>query len=82
MLGDRQLSLFPVAISLMTSVMSGLTLLGASAEIYYQGPAYTFVIIPILLCGPITAYTILPVIYRLNELSLYCVSWLFLICTT
>lgn len=74
MLGDRQLSVVPVAISLMTSCLSGLTLLGASAEFYYQGPSYAFIVIPMLLCGPITAYTILPIFYRMNELSLYKVS--------
>lgn len=76
MLGDKQLSLVPVAISLMTSCTSSLTMLGSSAELYYQGPAYGFVFIANLLCGPITAYTILPVFHRMNELSLYRVSLL------
>ena len=58
----------------MTSCTSGLSLLGCSAELYYQGPSYAFVVIAILLSGPITAYTILPVFYHLNELSLYKVS--------
>lgn len=75
MLGDRKLSTLPVAVSLMTSCLSGLSMLGASAELYYQGPSYAFVIIPMLLCGPITAYTILPIFYRMNELSLYKVSF-------
>lgn len=74
MLGDRQLSVLPVAISLMTSTMSGLSLLGSSSELYYSGPAYSFVIISMLLCGPITALTVLPVFYNLKELSLYNVS--------
>lgn len=71
MLGDRQLSVLPVAVSLMTSCMSGLTLLGTSAELYYQGPSYALVFIPILLSGVITAHTMLPVFYRMKELSLY-----------
>lgn len=75
MLGDRKLSVLPVAISLMTSCMSGLTLLGSSAELYYQGPSYAFVALAIMLTGPITAYTILPVFYRMNELSLYKVGY-------
>lgn len=76
MLGDRKLSVFPVAISLMTSCLSGLSLLGSSSEVYYQGPTYSFVALALLICGPITAYTILPVFYKLNELSLYRVSCL------
>lgn len=74
MLGDRKLSILPVAVSLMTSCTSGLSLLGSSAELYYQGPSYAFIAVAILLSGPITAYTILPVFHRMNELSLYKVS--------
>uniref|UniRef100_A0A6G1SGX8 Putative sodium-dependent multivitamin transporter n=1 Tax=Aceria tosichella TaxID=561515 RepID=A0A6G1SGX8_9ACAR len=71
MMGDRSMSVFPVGVSLMTSCLSGLTLLGASAEFFYQGPTYSFVFIPMLLSGPITAFTMLPVFYRMNTLSLY-----------
>lgn len=74
MLGDRKLSILPVAVSLMTSCTSGLSLLGCSAELYYQGPSYAFIAVAILFSGPITAYTILPVFHRMNELSLYKVS--------
>lgn len=74
MLGDKKLSLVPVAVSLMTSCTSALTLLGNSAELYYQGSSYAWLFVSILLSGPITAYTVLPVFYRLNELSLYQVS--------
>lgn len=76
MLGDRKLSVLPVAVSLMTSCTSGLSLLGCSDEFYYQGPSYAFIAVAILLSGPITAYTILPVFHRMNELSLYKVSQL------
>lgn len=76
MRADRNLSVVPVAISLMTSCISGLTLLGSSTELYYQGPTYAFVVIGMLLSGPITAWTVLPVFYRMNELSLYKVSCL------
>lgn len=75
MLGDRKLSVLPVAVSLMTSCISGLTLLGSSAELYYQGPSYSFVFVAILAAGPITAYTILPVFYKMHELSLNRVSF-------
>lgn len=74
MMGDRNMSVFPVGVSLMTSCLSGLTLLGASAEFFYQGPTYSFAFIPMLLSGPITAFTMLPVFYRMNTLSLYKVS--------
>lgn len=74
MLGDRQQSLLPVAVSLMASCMSGLTLMGYSAELYYQGPTYAMHFIPTLLSAPIAAFTMLPVLYRLNGLSLYSVS--------
>lgn len=74
MLGDRKLSLLPVAVSLMTSCLSGITLMGLSAEFYYQGPTYSTTFISILIAGPIAAYTMLPVLYRMNELSLYSVS--------
>lgn len=78
MLGDRRLSLLPVAVSLMTSCLSALAIMGLSAEFYYQGPTYSTSAISILFAGPFAAYTILPVLYRMNELSLYSVSNLFL----
>lgn len=71
------MSLIPISVSLMVSFLSGLTILGGSAEIYYQGASYLFVSIPIVLAGPIAAFALLPTFYRLNEISLFSVSSLF-----
>lgn len=74
MLGDRKQSLIPVAMSMLASAASAITYLGFSAELFYQGPSYTMFFLTSLLVGPIVAYTLLPVLYRSNELSLYSVS--------
>lgn len=74
MRADGEVAVLPVAVSLMSSCLSGLTLLGSSAELYYQGPGYSFLAVTLMLSGPITAVTMLPVFYRMDELSLYNVS--------
>lgn len=74
MLGGHNQSLWPVATSMMTSFMSGLTLIGNPAELYYHGPAFAFTIFAMVASAPLTAFILLPVFHRLNNLSVFNVS--------
>lgn len=74
MFGNRRLSLVPVTVSMMSSSVSGISLFGHCTEYYYHGLEYTFTPIGFILSGPVTAYTVLPMFYRLDRLSLYSVG--------
>lgn len=74
MLGGRSQRLLPVAMSMMTSYVSGLTIIGNPAEFYYHGFGYTTVMVPQLLSVPFTALILLPVFHRLGNVSIYDVS--------
>lgn len=71
LLGSRKLKSFPVAMSLVASYISGVTVLGTPAEIYNFGTQYWLIIIPILLMGFIVSYVYLPVFCALKVGSSY-----------
>lgn len=74
MLGGSEQKLIPVSLSMMTSFVSGLTLVGSPAELYHHGILYTMVILAILFCVPFTCFIFLPVFYRLRCTSVLEVS--------
>ncbi|PIK41511.1 putative sodium-coupled monocarboxylate transporter 2-like [Apostichopus japonicus] len=70
-LGNRHMSVFPVAISLTATSISAISYLGTPAEVYIHGPKYglmatlgTFVPIVIVYC-------FIPVFYRLKITTVY-----------
>lgn len=71
LLGSRKLAVFPVAMSLVASYISGVTVLGTPAEIYNFGTQYWLIIFPILLMGFVVAYVYLPVFCALKVGSSY-----------
>jgi solute carrier family 5 (sodium-coupled monocarboxylate transporter), member 8/12 len=71
LLGSRKLKSFPVAMSLVASYISGVTVLGTPAEIYNFGTQYWLIIVPILLMGFIVSYVYLPVFCSLKVGSSY-----------
>lgn len=71
LLGSRKLKAFPVAMSLVASYISGVTVLGTPAEIYNYGTQYWLIIIPILIMGFIVSYVYLPVFCSLKVGSSY-----------
>lgn len=71
LLGSRKLKSFPVAMSLVASYISGVTVLGTPAEIYNFGTQYWLIIFPILLMGFIVSYVYLPVFCSLKVGSSY-----------
>ncbi|KAJ9601324.1 hypothetical protein L9F63_000546, partial [Diploptera punctata] len=71
LLGDRSLSVFPVAVSLMASFMSAITLLGVSSENYSYGTQFIVINFSYGIATPIAAYLYLPVFFKLQATSAY-----------
>uniref|UniRef100_A0A914WKI0 Sodium-coupled monocarboxylate transporter 1 n=1 Tax=Plectus sambesii TaxID=2011161 RepID=A0A914WKI0_9BILA len=71
LLGGRKLPIIPVCLSLLTTFISGLSLLGAPAEIYQRGflfwPMYWSSAIAFLISG----YFFVPIFYKLQATSVY-----------
>ncbi|KAJ1522518.1 hypothetical protein ONE63_001706 [Megalurothrips usitatus] len=71
LLADRNMSIAPVAFSLMASFMSAITLLGVSAENYTYGTMFVVINIAYGLFTPVAAYLFLPVFFNLGATSVY-----------
>uniref|UniRef100_T1IVP0 Sodium-dependent multivitamin transporter n=1 Tax=Strigamia maritima TaxID=126957 RepID=T1IVP0_STRMM len=69
LLGNRQMTTFPIACSLFASFMSAVNLLSVPAEIYAFGTQYSVLVIAQTLLVPITSYLYLPVFYNLGVTS-------------
>ncbi|XP_012235172.2 putative sodium-dependent multivitamin transporter [Linepithema humile] len=68
---SRSMSIIPVAIALVVSFMSAITLLGVSAENYTFGTQFVVINISYLLGTPIVCYGFLPVFFKLQATSAY-----------
>ncbi|KAH8282590.1 hypothetical protein KR054_008606 [Drosophila jambulina] len=71
LLGSRNLKVFPVAMSLIASYISGVTILGTTSEIYNYGTQYWFIAIAIVLQGIAVSYVYIPVFAALQVGSSY-----------
>lgn len=71
LLADKNMSIAPVAFSLMASFMSAITLLGVSSENYTYGFQFIVINISYGLFTPVAAYLYLPVFFRLQATSAY-----------
>ncbi|XP_017079738.2 sodium-coupled monocarboxylate transporter 1 isoform X3 [Drosophila eugracilis] len=71
LVGGRQMKVFPVALSLVASFVSGISLLGTSTEIYVYGTQYAFILITLAISGTISWYIFLPVFCNLQLTSTY-----------
>lgn len=66
LLGDRKMSNWPVAISLLVSYLSAITLLGVPSEIYtYGGQYYVLILSYFIICGTV-AIIFVPMFRRVN----------------
>lgn len=66
LLGDRKMSFWPVAISLLVSYLSAITLLGVPSEIYTYGVQYYVLIVSyFIICGTV-AIIFVPMFRRVN----------------
>ncbi|XP_052740789.1 putative sodium-dependent multivitamin transporter [Bicyclus anynana] len=71
LLADRNMSIFPVAVSLMASFMSAITLLGVSSENYYYGMIFVIINLSHGIATPIASHLYLPVFFGLQKTSTY-----------
>ena len=71
LMGNRQLRLAPVALSICVSMISANTLVGVPAETYGFGIGYGMIGLAVPLSGVILAFTLVQVIYPLNVISIH-----------
>lgn len=76
LMGNRELGVFPVAMSLMASFQSATTVLGYPAEMFYKGTQFWVAIFGLAISNVIAAELFLPVLYNLQLTSVNTVSLL------
>lgn len=75
LVGGRQMSFGPVALSLTASFMSAVTVLGTPSEVYRFGASFSLFFIPYAIVIIFTSELFLPVFYRSGITSTYEVGW-------
>lgn len=75
LVGGRNMHTFPIALSLVASFISGITLLGLPTEVYSFGIQYLYVIGGVMSMGFIMSIFYLPVFHDLNITSTYEVNF-------
>ncbi|KAL1437895.1 hypothetical protein MTO96_048582 [Rhipicephalus appendiculatus] len=71
LMGGRTLSAFPVALSILASFMSAITLLGTASEVYLAGTQYVLICVSYCFVIPATAYFYMPIFHHLQLTSAY-----------
>uniref|UniRef100_W8AQI9 Putative sodium-dependent multivitamin transporter n=1 Tax=Ceratitis capitata TaxID=7213 RepID=W8AQI9_CERCA len=71
LMADQSMTTLPVAVSLMASFMSSISLLGVSSESYQFGTMFCVINLSYIISTPIAAYLFLPVFYRMRSMSVY-----------
>lgn len=71
LLADKKQRIFPVAVSLMASFMSSITLLGVPSEFYAHGTQFILIDLGYVVLAPVAAYFYLPVFFKLQATSAY-----------
>ncbi|XP_013789203.1 sodium-coupled monocarboxylate transporter 2-like isoform X2 [Limulus polyphemus] len=71
LMGNRAMRTFPVAMSVLASFMSAITLLGTPAEMYLYGTQYWMICLSFILVIPAAAYLYMPIFYNLGLTSAY-----------
>ncbi|KAH8417108.1 hypothetical protein KR222_003258 [Zaprionus bogoriensis] len=71
LVGGRKMKVFPVALSLVASYVSGIFLLGTSTEVYVHGTQYAFIVVTLAIAGIISWYVFLPVFCNLQLTSTF-----------
>ena len=67
--GNRKLRLFPVALSLLVTYMSGITLLGVGTETYFFGIQYIFWMVGQIMGAILAMVMYVPLLYPLGITS-------------
>uniref|UniRef100_A0A182YJ60 Uncharacterized protein n=1 Tax=Anopheles stephensi TaxID=30069 RepID=A0A182YJ60_ANOST len=65
------MSLFPVALSLTTSFITAIELLGNPAEMFFNGTQFSLIVISMVLVVPVAVKVFYPIYYKLEVTSCY-----------
>ncbi|XP_070575236.1 sodium-dependent multivitamin transporter-like [Ptychodera flava] len=71
LVAGKSMSGLPVAMSLLVSFLSALTIMGIPAEIFINGPTYAFFALSVLWTLPAVSFLCVPVFHGLNLISAY-----------
>ncbi|XP_063918245.1 sodium-coupled monocarboxylate transporter 1-like isoform X1 [Zophobas morio] len=71
LMGGKKMGAVPIAVSLVASHVSGLTLLAVPAEVYKFGAAYWLIALAFVLVVVVTIYVYLPVLFYSETPSVY-----------
>ncbi|XP_078385205.1 sodium-coupled monocarboxylate transporter 1-like [Cetorhinus maximus] len=71
LIGSRQISAYPIALSLASSFLSAITVIGAPVEVYLYGIMVLMYNVACLLTVAFTCLIYIPLFYRLNIISTY-----------
>ncbi len=70
-MANHKMGILPVALSLLASFMSAITLLGTPSEMYQYGTQYWLIGPSYIIVVFVAAHVMLPVFYRLELTSVY-----------
>ena len=82
LLAGRNLSVFPVALSLLSSFISAITLLGTPAEVYKHSSMYWLISVGFIISATLSAHVFIPVFYNLGITSVFEVSFMSVVLLT
>ncbi|GAU89243.1 hypothetical protein RvY_01815 [Ramazzottius varieornatus] len=71
LLGDRNLHIFPVAMSLLSGFLSSVTLLGIPSETYMNGMGYWLICLSFCIAIPMVIFVYMPIFYNLRCISVF-----------
>ncbi|XP_075146358.1 sodium-coupled monocarboxylate transporter 2-like [Haematobia irritans] len=71
LMGSKKMKTIPIAISLIASQLSGISIMSVPAESYSFGFAYIYMVISVIFIIPILNYIIIPVLYKNNISNCY-----------
>jgi sodium-coupled monocarboxylate transporter 8/12 len=71
LMGGKKMHIFPIAMSLVASHISGITLLGVPADVYKYGGAYWLCIPALIIVGIVSNLVYLPVLFEAQITSVY-----------
>ncbi|XP_034657136.1 sodium-coupled monocarboxylate transporter 1 [Drosophila subobscura] len=66
-----EMSIFPVTLSLTTSFITAIELLGNPSEMYFQGTQFVLIVIPMVLVIPVAVKIFYPIYFKMELTSCY-----------
>ncbi|KAF5270010.1 hypothetical protein FQR65_LT05809 [Abscondita terminalis] len=71
LLGGKNMQVFPIAVSLLASIISGITMLAYPADVYKYGSNLIWLCVTMPIICVIQAYVFLPIYFKLQITSMY-----------